>query len=124
MRNKLTVLVYIVLGLAGIGLISQLFGNTKNFIVNIIVTIGIAFVMFTVVYFIFLKKTPGSQSEMKKYRKAVRQSKMKYKPRNTNIIKKKQPTQLKQRKKVNKRPSHLRVIDGKKHNKEKDRATF
>ncbi|MGM8365111.1 SA1362 family protein [Virgibacillus sp. W0181] len=120
-RNKFTFLVYVILGLAGIGLITQLFGNTKNFLANVFVMIGMGLAVFAVIYFIFLRKRPGSNSEMKKYRKAVKQSKTKYKMHQDKNYKKKSPIQAKQKRRMSKRPSHLRVIDGK---KEKDRATY
>lgn len=124
MRNKLPTLIYVILVLAGIGLISQLFGNTKNFLINVFSMIVIGLAVFTAIYFIFFRKKSTSHSEMKKYKNAVKQSKSKYKQRHVNDPKKKQPPlQTKQRKKLKKRASHLRVIDGKKHN-EKDRASY
>lgn len=63
---------------------------------------------------------------MKKYKQAVKQSKVKYKQyssasSHTTNTNKKQTAQLK--KKRNRRAPHLRVIDGNK-SKGKDRATF
>lgn len=126
--SKRSVLIYCILGLAAIGLITQLFGNTKGFLMNIFVMLAIAGAVFMVVYFLFIKKGTTTNSEMKKYRNAVKQSKMKYKNRSTPQLKNKQTKILsksKPRKSIGRRVTHLRVIDGKKNKeKEKDQATF
>lgn len=126
--SKRSVLIYCILGLAAIGLITQLFGNTKGFLMNIFVMLAIAGAVFMVVYFLFIKKGTTTNSEMKKYRNAVKQSKMKYKNRSTPQLKNKQTKILsksKPRKNIGRRVTHLRVIDGKKNKeKEKDQATF
>lgn len=118
-RNKFSWLIYLIIGLAAIGLISQLFTDPANFIMGIFITIGIGIALFAVLYFVFLRKRAPS-SEMKKYKQAVRQSKSKYNssPKHTQV--KQSP---KMRKKATKRASHLRVIDGNKH-KRKNRASF
>ncbi|UJL44823.1 hypothetical protein KFZ58_10250 [Virgibacillus sp. NKC19-16] len=123
-RNKMSVLIYTLIGLAVIGIVSQLFTNTANFFTSIFITLGIGIAIFAVFYFVFLrKKTPSN--DMKKYKKAVKQSKAKYKqPKATHqtaTANRQQQTQIKR--KVNKRAPHLRVIDGNKH-KKKDRASF
>lgn len=121
-RNKFSVFLYVILGLAGLGLISQLFTNPVNFLTDILIMLGIGLAIFAVIYFFFFRKR-ASSNDMKKYKSAVRQSKSKYAPKNYSAIssnaQKKNSTQLK--KKTNKRASHLRVIDG---NKRKKRATF
>ncbi|WP_099158482.1 SA1362 family protein [Virgibacillus ndiopensis] len=123
LRNKLSLIMYLIIGLAVVGLLSQVFTNTINFITNIFIMIGIGLAFFALIYFVFLRKRAPS-SDMKKYKKAVKQSKSKYghdnKPNFTNS---KRPQQVQMKKKLNKRASHLRVIDGNKH-KRKNRATF
>ncbi|MBP1969724.1 anaerobic C4-dicarboxylate transporter [Virgibacillus natechei] len=122
-RSKLSVLIYILIGLAVVGVVSQLFTNTINFLTNIIIMIAIGVAIFAAFYFIFFRKrNPSNSNEMKKYKKAVKHSKAKYKDNKTAITNKK-PQSIQSKKKLNKRATHLRVIDGNKH-KKKDRATF
>lgn len=123
-RNKFSFVVYIIIGLAIFGLISQLIGNPMNFFKEIIFMIGMAVIVFAVFYFIFFRKR-SSSNEMKKYKQAVKQSKRKYK-QNKNIKtnhKSKRPSVQKTRKKISKRPTHLRVIDGGHRSKRKKRAS-
>ncbi|MGP4107296.1 SA1362 family protein [Virgibacillus sp. L01] len=122
-RKKFSVFVYIIIGLAVVGVIAQLFTNTASFLTNLLMMLGFGVAVFAVIYFVFLKKRSPSHDN-KKYKQAVKQSKSKYssqneKPRPTS--KRPQPIQMK--KKLNKRASHLRVIDGNK-SKRKNRATF
>ncbi|MGY0693017.1 SA1362 family protein [Virgibacillus sp. FSP13] len=120
-RNKFSILIYIIIGLAVIGLVSQLFTNTTSFITSIFTMIGFGLAVFAVIYFVFLRNRAPS-SDMKKYKQAVKQSKSKYKDtKKQPQTKHTQPLQMK--KKTHKRASHLRVIDGNKH-KRKNRATF
>ena len=124
-RNKVALFVYVIIGLALVGLISQLFTNTANFLTNILIMLGVAAAIFAVIYFVFLRKRTAS-NDMNKYKKAVKQSKAKYKSQNSG----KQPVYSKKQKpglprKRSKRVSHLRVIDGNKNKgKGKDRASF
>ncbi|PAV29091.1 hypothetical protein CIL05_14045 [Virgibacillus profundi] len=125
-RKKVSLLIYIIIGLALVGLVTQLFTNTANFITNLFVMIGIGVAIFAVIYFVFLRNRAPS-NDMTKYKKAVKQSKAKYKnPKATSqsynaAAKKSKPVPPK--KKVSKRASHLRVIDGNK-TKRKDRASL
>ncbi|WP_156290820.1 SA1362 family protein [Oceanobacillus salinisoli] len=127
-RNKWSLLFYVIIGFGVIGLFSQLFTQPGSFFISIFTTLGIGLAIFAVIYFVFLKNRAPS-NDMKKYKKAVRQSKAKYKsekPRGANastkLASKKQPNLIK--KKRNKRTaSHLKVIDGNKA-KRKDRASF
>ncbi|MBM7597987.1 uncharacterized membrane protein YuzA (DUF378 family) [Virgibacillus halotolerans] len=122
-RKLFPVLIAGIIGLAAVGLITQLFTNTMSFFTSIFIMIGVGIVIFAVIYFVFLNKKP-TPNEMKKYKKAVKQSKAKYKqekPANYTVnANKKQGIQKKKR---GKRPTHLRVIDGNKP-KGKDRASF
>lgn len=122
-RNKLAILVYVVIGLAVVGLFSQLFGNTKNFFINIFIMLGITASIFALFYFV-LQRRRGSSDDMKKYKQAVKQSKHKHQqkpaPKNTPQPKVKRNTGTVRKGK--KRTTHLTVIDGNK-SKEKDRAS-
>ena len=126
-RNKWSILFYVIIGLGVIGLFSQLFTQPGKFLMSILTTIFFGLVIFSVIYFVFLKKKAPS-NEMKKYKKAVRQSKAKYKSDNSTATQtaksaaKKQPNLIKKNR--NKRSAgHLKVIDGNKA-KRKDRASF
>src|SRR5690625_5888342 len=76
-RNKRSILMYAVVGLAVIGLLSQLFTNPLSLIKNIFIMLGVALAFFAVLYFITQGKQTHSD-DMKKYKQAVKQSKSKY----------------------------------------------
>ncbi|GAB3052119.1 SA1362 family protein [Virgibacillus ainsalahensis] len=120
-RNKISILVYVLIGLAVIGVVSQLFTNTVDFFKNIFIMLVIGAAIFTLFYFLFLKKRAPS-NEMKKYKKAVKQSKAKYKqhePANKPAVNNNKQKPLQTKKKINRRASHLRVIDGNKSKKKR-----
>lgn len=123
-RKVFSALIFTIIGLAAIGLVSQLFTNTVSFFTNIFIMLGVGIVLFAVFYFVFIKKRTPS-NDMKKYKIAVKQSKAKYKdPKSsTHTIISNKKNSTPQKKKWNKRAPHLRVIDGNK-SKGKDRATF
>ena len=127
-RNKFSIVVYVIIGLAVIGIISQLFTNPIVFMNNIFMMIGFGLVVFAVIYFVFLRKRKSSNSgDMKKYKQAVKQSQLKYKQKNVNQTAKprKQMQQNQIRKRTSKSKSHLRVIDGGGDKpKRKNRANF
>ncbi|MFB1050388.1 SA1362 family protein [Paraliobacillus sp. JSM ZJ581] len=120
-HNKKTIWFYLLIALAAIGLISQLLTNTANFFSSILMIIGTAVLIYGVVYLLFFRKR--NTSELKKYKKAVKQSK-KNKTKITALkqVKGKKINRSKQARN-HKHAPHLRVIDGKK-SKRKDRATF
>lgn len=123
MRNKLSVGVYIIIGLAVIGLISQLFTNTANFLTQIFIMIGVGVAIFAAIYFLFLRNSNSNNADdMKKYRQAVKQSKRKYTKKNAPTVNKGQHSRP-GAKKVHRQVSHLRVIEGNK-SKRKNRANF
>ncbi|WP_042223477.1 SA1362 family protein [Oceanobacillus manasiensis] len=125
LRNKISIFIYLIIGLAAIGLVSQLLTNTSGFITNLFVMIGMGIVFFGVIYFLFLRKRT-STDDMKKYKQAVKQSKAKYNDSrsvNQTNAKVTRTVGAPTRKKVSKRASHLRVIEGNKQ-KKNDRATF
>lgn len=114
-RNKFSYVVYAIIGLAIIGVISQLFINPTTLFRNILITIGMSVVIVGVFYFIFIRKrTNMNNDEMKKYKQAVKQSQRKYKQHHgnqqVNIGRNKQQIQLKKRNR--RRVAHLRVIEG------------
>ena len=115
-RNKLQVFLYVIIGLAIIGVISSFVNSPSKFIISIFMMIGVAFVIFMI--FSYIVNTKGSQSnnEMKKYRKAAKQTNAKYKSK-TNMSKyskKDNLSSLRVKAKRSKRTSHLTVIEGKK----------
>jgi len=114
-RSKFSIVVYAIIGLAVLGLASQLFNNPLAFFRNILIMIGIAVIIFAIFYFIFIKGRANIRNdEMKKYKQAVKQSKRRYNQTNINQVinnkTKRNPGQLKRKSK--RRASHLRVIDG------------
>lgn len=126
-RNKSSIIVYAIIGLALIGIISQLFTNPMAFLKEIFMIIGVGVVLFSVVYLIFFRSRRGTNSnEMKKYKQAVKQSQQKYKKTNAlQTTASKQRTHKPIKKRNNQRATHLRVIDGNRDkSKRKNRATF
>lgn len=120
-RNTFSIFVYGIIGLAAIGLVSQLFTNTAQFLTQIFMTLVFGAAIFAVIYFLFFKKKAPS-TDTQKYKKAVKQSKAKYetKPKSNSKQKSQSP---RRKKKTSRSASHLRVIDGNKSNR-KDRASF
>lgn len=129
-RRWFTWIIYIFIGFAAFYIVSQLLTNTTGFLSSIIVMIGVAAVIYGLIYFVFIRKRVGSgpgggnTDEMKKYKQAVKQSKQKYgKPAGEAPKTTKSPK--KQTKKRKSAPSHLRVIDGTKgKNKDDNHASF
>ncbi|GGK02600.1 hypothetical protein GCM10007063_26160 [Lentibacillus kapialis] len=122
-NNKGALLVYAVIGLALIGVVTQLFTNTASFLTSIFTMLGFGIAIFAIMYFVFFKKRTPS-NDAKKYKQAVKQSKAKYSSQQTKPkTPSKRPQPFSFKKKSNKRPSHLRVIDGNK-SKRKNRANF
>ncbi|WP_042145894.1 SA1362 family protein [Paucisalibacillus sp. EB02] len=123
MRKK-SILKYIIIGivvLAAFGLIMELFTNATGFLTNILVAAVFALLIFGFFYY-FLLGGRNLSSDAKKYKQAVRQSNSKYtQSRSTPTVKNKyQVDPIKKR--LKKRPNHLRVIDGNK-SKRKKRAS-
>lgn len=119
MRNKVSFGVSIIIGLAAIGLISQLFTNTVSFLTQIFIMIGVGVAIFAAIYFLILRNSSNAD-DMKKYRQAVKQSKRKYHKSSAPPVKKVKNTKPAV-KKVHRQVSHLRVIEGNK-SKRKNRA--
>src|SRR5699024_3188014 len=122
MSRIVSTLIYIIIGLAVIVVVAQLLTNTANYLISVLIMVGIGVAIFAVLYFIVLRQRPSS--EIKKYKQAVKQSKLKYKDSNegTNQSPKKLNA-LNKRKKTRRRASHLRVIEGNKAKSKKKRAS-
>src|SRR5699024_6390385 len=116
----------VILGLAVICLISYVGNDPGKFLLNILMSAVIGFVLFLILRTVMKRRSGGNSDEMNKYRNEVKKSKQKY---NTKREKPKQKskkgTSGKSRRKRRNRPN-LTVIDGKKgaSNKERnDRAS-
>jgi uncharacterized membrane protein (DUF106 family) len=129
-RNIMTWLVYGLIGLAVIGFAGTLFTDTIGLILNILFAVLIGGVIFGVIYFLFLRKR--TTNELKKYRKAVKQSKQKYKTSTSrNNLSTSKTTKINQsiykikpKNKPRKDVPHLRVIEGNNNKKRKNRASL
>ncbi|MFC4022816.1 SA1362 family protein [Oceanobacillus longus] len=125
-RSKFSIVIYLIIGLAVVGLFSQLLGNTVNFLTNILLMVVVGAAIFGLLYFFVLRKRgPSNTDDMKKYKQAVKQSKSKYKQpkKPSNVATASTKAVIPPKKKRSKRASHLRVIEGNKP-KGKDRASF
>ncbi|WP_079530255.1 SA1362 family protein [Halobacillus hunanensis] len=133
LRNWGALVMYTMISLAIFYIGFQLVNNPSSFLSSIIMTIGIAVLVFGAIYFLFLRNRVGAvggknSNEMKKYKQAVKQSKQKYKsaqPTKPNKSKLDTRLSVNSRKKKPKRKNapNLRVIEGNK-SKGKNRATF
>ncbi|MFD2925942.1 SA1362 family protein [Halobacillus naozhouensis] len=133
LRNWGALVMYTMISLAIFYVGFQLVNNPSSFLSSIIMTIGIAVLVFGAIYFLFLRNRVGSGSgrnsnEMKKYKQAVKQSKQKYKSSqpiksNKSKLDTKLSVNSKKKKPKRKNTPNLRVIEGSK-SKGKNRATF
>ncbi|MFD1018718.1 SA1362 family protein [Thalassobacillus hwangdonensis] len=127
-RSLMTPVIYVLIGLAIVGVALGLINDTMGFLMNILIMIGIAAVFYFIITHFVLKNRGGSSNEMKKYKQAVKQSKAKYKSTSTEPKRMAKPSfqpatlSGKKRKKAA-QATHLRVIEGHK-NKKKNRASF
>lgn len=130
----MSIFIYIVISLAIIGLTVQLITNFTGFLMSILLMLIIAFVVF-LIFNHFAGNRASSASgyrsspEMRKYRQAVKRSQEKYGRQNVTIKPRQQERKSKSERKRRwrRRPTHLRVIDGKKSNNNDDknnRATY
>ncbi|WP_026569973.1 MULTISPECIES: SA1362 family protein [Sediminibacillus] len=126
-RSKMSLFIYLLIGLAIFGFAAQLLTNTSGLLMNLVMMVVVGAALYGVVYYFFIRKR--TSNELKKYKKAVKQSKMKYKGEDAGSKKtfsqaaKKNAPLLKQKKNNRARATHLRVIDGNKH-KRKNRASL
>lgn len=121
-RNKFPVVLYIVVALAGFGFVISMMRNPGGFMFSILISIAIAFVLFKVLSAVLRKRQGETSDEMKKYREAAKQSNKRFtKSEEKPVVKDKQTTKKKRRRR---NVPHLRVIEGKKSDKNKnDRAS-
>ena len=123
MRRHLPIWTYVIFGFAAIGLVTTMLFDMTSLIRNILSTILMIAVIYGLVYFFVLRHR--QPNDLKKYRKAVKQSKKKYQQPKKSSYQQAQKQQLKQKKhaktKITKhrRAPHLRVIDGKKDSHKK-----
>ncbi len=130
-RKWITPVIYALIALAVFYVGIKLTTDTSAFLKMIIMTIGMAAVLYGAIYFFFLRNRTGSlgsRNEMKKYKQAVKQSKQKYKAppvikKSTTIKAQAKPSPFNQKKRKRPNVPHLRVIEGSK-NKGKNRASF
>jgi len=120
-QSKFSIFVYVTIGLALIGFVSEVLTSPATLFKGILITIFTSLVVFAFIYFLFLRNRSNT-SDMRKYKKAVKQSKLKYKGQETqpNKYRSKQHIHLRRK---NRKASHLRVIDGNK-SKRRNRATY
>ncbi|MUV39663.1 hypothetical protein JNUCC1_03547 [Lentibacillus sp. JNUCC-1] len=124
MKNRgVSLVVYFIIGLAAVGLITQLVGNTSRFLTQIVFMVGMGALFLGAFYFVFVRKRTNSD-ETKKYKQAVKQSRQKYNQEQKSNYQKavRKQSSSKQKRPSKKRTSHLRVIEGNK-SKSKKRAS-
>mgnify|MGYP007130878382 CR=1 FL=1 len=113
---------YFIIGIAVIGLFSILIKNPSSLLITLFTTVIVAFLIFLLVNALLNRSMQGrstngrSNSDMKKYRQAVKQSKQKYNQgAKANFSTSPAPYKQQTKQKIKRRrPTHLRVIDGKK----------
>lgn len=124
-RSKLYVF-YGIVALASLGLLSQLITNTAGFLKMLLFTV----VIIAIAYFVITRFVMGASNhtQQRAFRKAVQQSKKKYKDKSpqqkqnvTNLHSVKAAKKVRTRKKSD---IQLTVIEGKKMSKKKKRASF
>ncbi|WP_028783185.1 SA1362 family protein [Thalassobacillus devorans] len=125
-RSRMMPVIYILIGLAVVGLVMKLATDAMGLLTNLLIMVGIAAVLYFVLNHFLMKRRGGSSDEMKKYKQAVKQSKRKYKGDATsskpNVKSTFTPSPVMNKKKRKTSAAHLRVIEGAK-NKKKNRAS-
>ncbi|GAB4073480.1 hypothetical protein GCM10028778_09830 [Barrientosiimonas marina] len=122
-NHKGSLVVYVIIGLAVIGVITQLFSNAASFFTTVLTMVGFGVVVSGLLYFLLFRKKQSS-NDAKKYKQAVKQSKAKYsQQQQTPPATSKDSQRFGIKRKPTKQKSHLRVIDGSK-SKRKNRASF
>ena len=113
--------IYVILFLALLSLSSSILASISWFVWSLIGSVTLMVLIIGLVYFI--KRRQTEQDELKKYRKAVKQSK-KLQKQSTHACRKKSAiNQSRISSKRSKKAPHLRVIDGKKSTK-KDPVSY
>lgn len=120
-RRSSQTLFYVIVGLAVIGLASFLFRDPGKLFNVLITTLLVGLVIFFIFNAVLKRRMYGHQAdEMKKYRRAVKQSKKKYQQNYANTHVFQQALRTAPIRKARRRPTHLRVIEGKKGMKKND----
>lgn len=134
----MSIVMYIIISLAIIGLTAQLIRDFTGFLFSILIMILIAFVIFIILSYVARNRMGGagigrtsSSPEARKYREAVKRSQEKYGKPNAQMNLSRNRRQQRKRDRPKRRwrrrrPTHLRLIKGKKStdNKKNDRASF
>ncbi|WP_077308722.1 SA1362 family protein [Terribacillus halophilus] len=132
-KSGSSIIVFVLVGFAVIGIGMQLVTNPAAFFQNVLVWVGGAVLFGALLYFILTRlrgrSTGGSSSDMQKYKQAVKQSKQKYKqPKATPAkkttksaasITKASAARKKRSVKDRSRAPQLRVIEGNKQKRKK-----
>src|SRR5690625_3464715 len=116
-RNITSILVAFIGGLAIVGFLTMLIKNPGSLLISILLMAGVAFILFVILRAVVNRsgQSGGNSSEMKKYRKAVKQSNQKYNTQPKKIKQRQTNQQSKQTiKRKRKNIPYLKVIDGKK----------
>lgn len=122
MNKNRSILFYFVAGIAGIGLLAWIVKEPGDLIKTLFITAVVATVIFFIARAIIRHRMGGgNHDEMRKYRRAVKQSQKKYENYNPTTNRMQRHKQMKRRR----RPSHLRLIKGNKtrDKSDKDRAS-
>lgn len=124
MNKQRSVLFYFVAVIASIGLLAWIMKEPGNLIKTLLITAVVATVIFFIARAIMRHRMGGdNHDEMRKYRRAVKQSQKKYESYypSTNAKRMQSRKQVKRRR----RPSHLKLIKGNKSadKNDKDRAS-
>ncbi|SNZ10760.1 hypothetical protein SAMN05421503_1850 [Terribacillus aidingensis] len=133
-KSGSSIIVFVLVGFAVIGIGMQLVTNPAAFFQNVLVWVGGAVLFGALLYFILTRLRGrstggGSSSDMQKYKQAVKQSKQKYKQpkaapakkttKSAASITKASAARKKRSIKDRSRAPQLRVIEGNKHKRKK-----
>jgi len=112
-KGRLSPIHLIIISFAFFGLGYSFLNEPARFFKNILIFVSISAIIFGLIYFFVIRKR-DQNDELKKYRKAVKQSKRRQKNQSSQAIgmKSRRGTSLAKKKRAH--PPHLRVIDGKK----------
>jgi len=106
-----------------VGLVSSLVKNPGSFLVSILIAVGVGFIIFMIFSSIVNNRSSGNSNEMKKYKKAAKQTNLKYKKQHSKaktITRAASPIKTRRKRRS---VAHLTVIDGKKNKNNNDRAS-
>jgi len=122
-RRNSPIFMYVIIGIAAIGLFSWLIKEPSRLLITLLVTAVIASIIFLVARTLITGESFSqnrNNDEMRKYRQAVKQSQQKYSKQNVKKSTKPDRFRKQNQKKVRKRPTHLTLIKGRKSMKKND----